>query len=269
LLSHYEKNNINLRRSYAGKLTSARAYVLGDDYYFVQDRESVMALWKQRTLSSPMTPYILTLKHLFGMEKKALSTYQADTSGPFPQPYPGSEVEPKNRVDRITHQFLLKGLTGPGLKPLIERTATSIRQKLERLPVSDEWVEYPDMLELFQEIVGSSIIESLAGPSLLKVNPTFLVDYWKFDSYVTWFARGVPSFLIPRGFAIRSSLLSQIREWYSYARSNFDESSIGKDGDFDPYWGSTLMRLRQKSLPKIENHDDAAHASTDLGLIWA
>lgn len=216
-----------------------------------------------------MASYILTLKHLFGMEKKSLSAYEADSSGPFPKPFPGSNVEPRNRVDRITHQVLLKGFTGPGLKPLIERTTVSLREKLDRLPVGDEWVENPDLLKFFHDFVGATMIEAIAGPSLLRVNPTFLEDFWQFDQYISWFARGIPSFFMAKGFAIRSSLLGQLKSWYSFARSNFHASSISEDGDFDPSWGSAMIRSRQETLSQIDNHDDSAHASTDLGLFWA
>jgi hypothetical protein len=155
------------------------------------------------------------------------------------------------------------------LKPLIERTTDSLQLKLDQLPIGNEWVEFPDLLKFFHDLVGATMVEALAGPSLLQVNPTFLDDFWEFDQYISWFARGVPSFLIPKGFSIRSRLISQLKEWYCYARKNFNESSIDKDGQFDPYWGSAIMRWRQETLPHIDDHDDSAHASTDLGLLWA
>ncbi|KAF2022235.1 Pfs, NACHT and ankyrin domain protein [Aaosphaeria arxii CBS 175.79] len=259
----------NASLSYAGKLTSARVNVLGHGYYFIQDRESIEALWRTQMLSSPMASYIITLKYLFGMRENALLAYQEDNSGPFPKPFPGSNVEARNRIDKITHQVLLRGFTGSGLKPLTQRTAGALRKRLDQLPVDQDWVEYPDLLKFFYDIVGTSIVESLAGPSHLQINPTFLDDFWTFDQYIPWFARGMPSFLIPKGSTVRSKLINQLQSWYSFARNNFHESSIGEDGDFDSYWGSSIIRSRHETLRHVDGHDDSAHASTDLGLLWA
>ncbi|KAF2805344.1 cytochrome P450 [Mytilinidion resinicola] len=255
--------------SYAGEMAAARMTILGKEIYFFQDRESVAAMWKQQLLSSPVEAYIYSLSYIFGMKETALATYRADDSGPFRKPYPGSNVRSQDRVDHITHSGLLKALTGSGLAPTAQQFMESFLERLDNLPADENWTDMPDLLKFFQDVVGTASMQAVAGPTLLKLNPTFVDDFWSYDKYVPWFARGVPSFIMLGAVKNRGNLINQIKSWYAYARQHFDESSISKDGDGDPFWGSELMRGRQKTLLLARNQDDDSLASADLGLIWA
>ncbi len=260
---------MNPPRTFHGKLTSCRVRFLGKEHYFVQDRHSVAALWKQNKLSSPIEPYILVLKYFFGMKKDALSIYEKDDSGPFHKPFPGSKVETRNRIDYITHREILKGLTGGGLEPLTKRTAKAIVRRMDNTAVGHDWVEYPDLMKFFQELVGTSIMEHLASPALFELNPNFSDDFWKFDKFLPKFAKGIPDFLVPGSAQVRKSLLDGLKKYYIHARTYYSTSSLDADGDFDPYWGSSLIKARQNTLLAVDNQDDDSIASADLGLIWA
>ena len=203
------------------------------------------------------------------MKKDALSIYEKDNSGPFHKPFPGSKVEPQNRIDWVTHREILKGLTGGGLEPLTKRTAKALVQRMNDTPVGHDWVEYPDLLKFFQKLVGMSIMESLAGPALFELNPNFSDDFWRFDKFLPKFAKGIPDFLVSGSAEVRRSLLDGLKKYYLYARKHYSTSSLDPDGDFDPYWGSGLMKARQTTLLAIDHQDDDSVASADLGLIWA
>jgi hypothetical protein len=139
---------------------------------------------------------------------------------------------------------------------------------LEEKNFSEEWTEMPDFSDFFRYMVGSCLIQTIFGPTMLRLNPEFMRDLWSFDDNVPWFARGVPSFIKPAAYRARQNTIDQLKRWYSYAREHFDESSIDSDGDGDVYWGSWLIRERQKKLLMIPNNDDEAVARTDLGLAW-
>jgi hypothetical protein len=83
------------------------------------------------------------------------------------------------------------------------------------------------------------------------------------------FARGLPSFIIPRAYRNRVRLTKHLKSWYTHAGSQFTESNIDGDGDGDRLWGSELMRNRQKDLLGVEGQNDESLAAVDLGLIWA
>lgn len=234
-----------------------------------QGPETVAAVWKQSQLSSPILIYTFALKNVFGMPKHALAAYKADDSGSHRRPHPESEIASRNRVDFLTHVDLFKAFGGPGLNRSFTRCSGNFRHNLVDLDISTEWVEMPDLCAFFQEQLGAAVLKGLYGPALLKLNPNFLQDLWIFDKATPKFAKMMPRCLIPSAYRARERLLGSIRLWYTYARNNFDESVIGPDGDADPYWGSQLVRSRQKVLSDIDDQDDDALASADLGLIWA
>jgi len=212
--------------------------------------------------------FVYVLKYFFGLSESVISVYRADDSGPFPKPYIGSNVPTEDRIDHITHHGFLRALGGPGLLPTARRYMSALTARIEEKSFSTEWTELADLSKFFQDVVGSSLIECLYGPTMLRLNPEFMQDLWGFDVSVPWLARGLPYFIKPSAYKPRQRCVDQLKRWYVYARENFDESNIGPDGDGDPFWGSSLMRYRQEKLLAVKNHDDDALARMDLGLAW-
>lgn len=204
------------------------------------------------------------------MPKRALAVYRADDSGSHRRPNPESNVAPHNRVDFLTHQILFKAFGGSGLNKCFDRCAEILRRNLEALNLpEDEWTEMPDLWAFFQSQMGTAVLEGLYGPTLSRLSPDFLQNLWAFDRATPNLAKLLPKFLIPEAYKVRSRLLDSIRRWHDYARQHFDESAIGPDGDADPYWGSQMVRSRQKVLLEVDGQDYDAIVAADLGLIWA
>ncbi|KAE8167494.1 cytochrome P450 [Aspergillus tamarii] len=254
--------------SYAGRLTCVRISLPLAGIYLFQEPDAVAALWKHPLLSSPIYIYTVGLRYLFGMKDDQIETYAADDSGPYRKPHPNSNVLPHNRVDYLTHDSLLRGLSGAGLTPTFQRCQDIITSQISSLSIEDEWIKMPDLLQFFRDHVGRAVLQSLFGPLLLSVNPAFMECLWKFDAATPYLAKRLPRWLVPSAYSIRESLLDQIQNWYRHARVHFHESLIAEDGDGDPCWGSRMIRERQQFLLAVDRQDDASLASTDLGLIW-
>ncbi|KAI1484554.1 Pfs, NACHT and ankyrin domain protein [Biscogniauxia mediterranea] len=254
--------------SYAGKLTSARVLFLGWEVYVFQDRETVKEIWNQKTLSSPFAIFQYVFKFFFGMSEANLSVYRTDDSGPFRKPYANSKVAADDRVEYMTIASFHRALNGPGLAPTTRRFMRALVTRTAELQLSEEWTEIPDLLDFFHHHVGASLVESIFGPTLLRLNPDFIDDMWEFDDNIPWLARAVPSWIMPKPYQVREKIVSQFKRWYVYARQHFHESCISEDGDGDPFWGSYLTRYRQKSILQVKNHDDDMLARTDMGLVW-
>jgi hypothetical protein len=227
-------------------------------------------VWKEQQLGSPIFIYTFALQHVFGMPKRALAVYRADNSGSHRRPHPESDVAPHNRVDFLTHQILFKAFGGSGLSTSFDRCAGILRRNLEALNLpEDEWTEMPDLWAFFQSQMGTAVLEGLYGPTLGRLSPGFLEDLWAFDRATPNLAKLVPKYLIPEANKVRGRRLDGIRRWHDHARQHFDDSAIGLDGDADPYWGSHMVRSRQKVLLDVDGQDYDAIAAADLGLIWA
>lgn len=219
-------------------------------------------------MSSPIPFYAHVLKHFFGMHSRALHTYQADTSGPFSQPFKGSNTPERNRLDHFTHEAFKKAFTGPSLATTTQRFMHNVKNRFNSVDISDDWTEMPDLVQFFRTAHGSALIEAVFGPALLEINPTFMDDLWNFDDGVPWLARLVPSFINGEPYRARKAVRDQLKKWYAFARANFTTDCIDGDGDGDPYWGSALIRELHSKYLQADNYDDDALASADLALAW-
>ncbi|OTA63683.1 cytochrome P450 [Hypoxylon sp. EC38] len=254
---------------YSGKLVSSRVSV-GPTWniYLFQDRDTVKEIWKKSAMMCAGRVHVYACKYLFGMPEKWLSVYAEDNSGQFHKPFPGSNIPPERRMHRILNDGIESALTGPGFDPTLQRFRSIFISQIQNLNApTGEWIEIKDFRKFIHDTVGLSLVQAIFGPSLLEVNPGFMDDLFEFDKALPWLARGVWSFIMPKPYAIRRRLHQHFKRWYLYARQHFTETSISKDGDGDPFWGSTWMRQRQKILDIIQ--DDDTLAAGDLGVAWA
>ncbi|KAI8954546.1 cytochrome P450 [Xylaria longipes] len=254
--------------SYAGQLTSSRiAAAPGLNVYLFQDRETIKRIWKKSAVMCAGRVHVYACKYMFGMPEKSLALYAADNSGPFPKPYPGSNVLPQNRIHRILNDGIEAALTGPGFDPTLQRFRKAFMLQISQLKIHEEWIEVSDFRKFVHETVGSSLLQAIFGPGLLLVNPNLVDDLFEFDQALPWLAKGLPAIFLPKPYAVRRRLHSAFKSWYAYARKHFSEEQISEDGDGDPSWGSAWMRHRQQTLGQIKDEDTLA--AGDLGVAWA
>jgi hypothetical protein len=256
-------------RTYAGKQTPVGIALLRDKIYLFQGAANIREIFKQPSLMTAIYMHTTVLKQLCGMSARAIDMYIADDSGSHHKPHPDSNVKQHNRIEFLTHENLVKGLSGPGLTPTFDRFTTLFTRELDNLDIGCGWLQMPDLMQFFQDHLTPPVFEALYGPTLLSSNPTFIQDIWQYDRAVQDLVRRLPRFWIPSGYQIRDKVLSSVKRWHLLARSKFDTSHIYADGDGDPCWGSDLVRSRQKMLLGVDNMDSDSVASADLGLIWA
>ncbi|KAK5631973.1 hypothetical protein RRF57_007687 [Xylaria bambusicola] len=254
--------------SYAGSLTSTCIHFFpGHKILFFQDPETIQHIWKQSDKFNTVRMRVYAYKYLFGMPKKWASVYEADDSGPFPKPLQGSNVAPEKRIHRFLAEGIDKALTGPGFAPTLSRLQKAYVNQMSNLEIGQEWSEFEDFRRLIHMTTGQSTIEAIFGPNLVRLNPDFMEDLFQFDRALPWLSKGIPRFIMPTVYRTREKLHDNFVTWYKYARENFQDHLIYKDGDGDPFWGSNWMRQRQKTLAHIQ--DDITLASSDLGIAWA
>ncbi|KAI0153287.1 cytochrome P450 [Xylariaceae sp. FL1272] len=250
-----------------GQPTTTAISFLGATVCILQDRATIVKFLRHSKLSSPIDLYVYTQKHLFGMPRKALASYQADDSGPHAVPFTGTNVQ--FRIDHILHKSFLRAWSGPRLQQTSRRYVSTLETNLANLETSpDSWVEVPDLFKFFLKPVSASITETVFGKYLLDIFPSFLDDLWIYDDMLPWIARGVPSYIFPGPYRFRQKLLQQLKNWQVQARATFDQSMVEGDS-WEPNWGSELVRDLQTLLAEQGTHDEDGLASHHLGLIFA
>ncbi|KAF2468300.1 cytochrome P450 [Lindgomyces ingoldianus] len=253
-----------------------RVKILNYEFYVVQGAENIKVIFKNSWACTSVPFVKFALGYAFGLPPKALSLYDKDNSGSGRVPHPDSTVEARNRVDYRVYQTLVKLLEGKGLLPFWSRFADDITTRMctlqSRFEGSD-WEHCTDLMRLVGDEATISFVNALCGPHLLRLNPTFLQDFWDFDhgsmhpNELTSVS-GMPWILAPRAYAVRKRVLNAVRIWQKHARENYTDSARGADGD-DPFWGATFFRDRQNMFLEMDGFDHDAIASEDFGAIWA
>lgn len=160
-------------------------------------------------------PYGIALKYCFGMALRATTIYILDTSGSHEKAIAKSDVLPYNRVSYRTHQNLLQELLGVALTPVSDCLENTLTESLYSLNISEKWVEFPDLLEFFEDHIGTAIVEAVFGSALLFHNPGFIRDLWVYDKVVMNLAKRLPFFWIPNVYRLREKLLHSMKRYHT------------------------------------------------------
>ncbi|KAH8723973.1 cytochrome P450 [Phaeosphaeriaceae sp. PMI808] len=257
-------------KTFFGRSHPVRVKILTYEFYIVQGAENIKTLFK-RSWACSSVPFVkFALGYAFGLHSKALALYDKDDSGGSQTPHPGSTVEARNRIDYLVYHSLGRLLEGKGLTPFWNRFSGDITTRLHDLQsrLSSNWENQPDLMRFVGDEATSSMVNALCGPHLLRLNPTFLRDYWVFDRNLQTYLQGIPWIFAPRAYASRKRVLNAVKTWQKHAREHYTDSALDANGD-DPFWGSSFFRDRQKMFLEMDGFDHDAIASEDFGAVWA
>lgn len=245
-----------------------RIPLLTNDLYLVHGAKNIAEAFRATSLSVTWSMGFV-LVHCFGMSKQAADVYHKDTTGAREKPNIGSKTEPPNRIYYKTHETLLEGLLRQGLVPMTDRLEVEMRASISTLRISDDWTYFPDLKEFYEVFLGTTVIKTIFGSTLLSLNPDFVQDLWNIDGVVMTLAKRLPIIFAPRTYWLRRKLLLQVKRWHAYARARSAEHQNAEDQDNDPHWGCKMIRDRYKTLRATQSQDDDSIASTDLAFIWS
>lgn len=189
-------------------------------------------------------------------------------------PLPGSTVPPHLRVWHHQHKTALRYLQGDSLKAHGARFIEYLSAELNNCslpgPVHAEWVQIDDFYRWWTHRLFTAAIIALCGPHLVRLSPSFVEDFWGYIGHTPTISKFYPRFLAPRAYRARQRVLDAIKRWHVYAREHSDYRMNGpEDPDWDEYWGSKWMKVRQQWSQDSGEMDDDALASDDLAVITA
>ncbi len=238
-----------------------RLRLLGIDPYLIQGRENIRAVFKQSTKSNPGPAQKFIAARLFGMPRPASETFVNDVSGYSAKPLAGTEhIQPKNRICYRDHEILKSLLQGSQLAQLTATFSESLLKHFEQLSVTEEWIDIPDLFAFLTTHVTPAAIEAFVGPSLTKViDPDFVRDFWRFDSWIPALAKGIPGICMKEAFQLRDKLRDSIERWRNFLERSNDEVRAK----------CPPAMLEKFQLRDANGWDTRAVSASDLGLIWA
>ncbi|KAI1821136.1 cytochrome P450 [Xylaria intraflava] len=244
-----------------------RVKAMFQDIYIIQGARDMRNYFNQRSLSLFFLQPII-MRNVFSLPAATVKAYLSDNSGEGPEPLPGTNVLPHNRVEYLFRQSQRRFLTGPGQTSFFRRFDINAAKRFSNLDFSDEWTHVPDFTAIFKSDLTAAVMDALAGPGLMRRNPSFAEDLWAFNEGVGRLLLGLPRFLSWKSHQARRRVLDAVRDWQAWASKNFTPDSIDEDGN-DPFWGCKFFRERQEMFAKVDGFGVDAVASEDLSFLWS
>ncbi|KAI0846352.1 cytochrome P450 [Daldinia vernicosa] len=241
-------------------------------YIIVANPSHIQTIFKSSKQLTSKPAILHSLKHILKSPAHAVAFYAADNSGIAASPRKGSNIKHHNRINfhqaHTVHEFL----SGQHLTHIADRYLTILQRNLSSLFASrsDDWVEYPDLYQFIQIQATKASIETIMGSKILEINPNIIDDFWEFDNNVPQFLKCLPRWMMPAPFKARDRVHDSIKKWHAYAHAHSDCSRISaNDPEWEPFFGTKMIRARQNYMLKMKPLDADARASEDLGLMMA
>ncbi|KAI5861438.1 cytochrome P450 [Durotheca rogersii] len=238
-------------------------------FYVFADSEQVKTVFRNSKRMTNKSSTLFALHYLLGLPRSAVNFYQADDSGMSLTPRPGSKTRPENRINFLIAHNAKVYMSSSHLQTLDELYVAILLRRLDALDVGDEWVAFPDLHVFLQRIAMHSSIEALAGSKVLELCPQLVEDILVFQSYVPDFLHLRPRWLVPEAYRVRKRILDGFKKWEEHALKHSDCSQVGpEDAEWEPYWGTKLVRVRQQYTRNAKGMNADARATENLGFIF-
>ncbi|KAI0545637.1 cytochrome P450 [Xylaria curta] len=257
-----------IQRLHSDKPLLARAGHLR--FFLITDPNLVKVIFRNSKKMSNKSVTLFALQHLLKLPKTTVNFYWADDSGMGKIPRKNSVTSPENRINFLISHNIKRYLSSTHLTALNGRYMAVLAQEMSSHGSTNEWITYPDLHAFIQQITIRASLEALIGSKIFEIYPNFVEDLMTFLSDVPKFFGLLPSLRIPRAYQARRRLLEGIKRWHCIAlqNSNCDDVEPEKP-EWEPYFGSKLLRIRQQYSLKLEDMTADARAAEDLGLVFA
>lgn len=238
-------------------------------FFLYRNSEHIKAVFRASKRTTNKSTTLFALRNLFDLPKSAVQLFQDDDSGTGLRPRKESKTSPENRINYLVTHTSREFLSSDYLEDMNRRYMSILLRHLDTFDVQSEWVEFSDLHEFIQQATIRPSVEALVGSEFFKLNPEFDKDLFIFQHYIPDFLHLLPRWLIPTAYRVRRRLLQSIKRWHQHAHNHYDCSRYGpEDPNWEPYFGSKLIRAREHYSLKISKMTPDARATEDLGLIF-
>ncbi|TGJ81618.1 hypothetical protein E0Z10_g7141 [Xylaria hypoxylon] len=239
-------------------------------FFLLSNPEHVKALFRRSRETTNTVTVAFTLRNLVDLPRETVSLYLSDNSGAGLKPRKDSDIPPERRITFLVSHNLHMFLSFRHLDGISKRYSGMLSHRIDSIDVGNEWVSWPNLSDFLQRTTLVPEIEALFGLKLLELTPGFIDDLLIFTRHVPDFLRLRPRWLNLPAHRARKRLIQHVMRWHEYAQTHVDFTEISdEDPDWEPFWGSKLMRVRQEYELKTGAMDSVARACEDVGLIWA
>lgn len=186
---------------------------------------------------------LMVSENIWGMTKSDLALLINDRSGTGKTPAPGTEgILPEKRIWANVHHNLDQYLARPeATRSLGESYHRFFSAKLGQQP-SGQWVEVR-LFDFLRATMAECATKALGGELLFEVNPDMVDGLWALDDVAFQLLYALPAWLNPKPLQVRARMQAMMTAYLEEAFRRFDWSGPDADSDWEPIFGSRLMRV--------------------------
>ena len=178
-----------------------------------------------------------------------------------------SPAECKKTVHGLEKLYAAHLASPRATSSLIGQFLETYTQELETFE-NQEWTEV-EIHGFLRQAMSKAAISALIGPNIFKRSPSFVEDYWQFDTNFKSLLYGMPTLLCQKETLARDRVLEKVKSFLTGAWDRVDWNNEQQiDADWEPVFGSRMVRELEKFLHGlgISVH---GRASIELSLIFA
>ena len=214
--------------------------------YLISGSQNVQTLFRSTNQVSNKKFILMVSENIWAMKKSDLALLINDRSGTGKKAAPGTEGTPsEQRIWATVHHNLDQYLARPeatlSLGDLYHKFFSA---KLEQQP-SNEWVEVR-LFDFLRASMAESATKALGGELLFEVNPDMVDGLWALDEVAFRLLYALPAWLNPKPLQARARMQAMMTAYLEEAFKRFDWNSPDADSDWEPIFGSRLMRVSAK-----------------------
>lgn len=205
------------------------------------------------------------LQQGMGMPAQDAEKLILDSTGSNPTPI--GPIPENGRIWITLHKVFHKYLSdSKAANFLANKFMGELSSRLNPLATED-WSSVT-VLGLLHEKMFAASVNTLAGPNLMKNNPTFMKDFWVFDENFMRLIIGYPRLTIRKGWNARDRCIKATMKWLTDAWENYDwEKKEPDEIGWEENFGFSLFRVREEAQAKYGLSLEA-RAATELSVIW-
>lgn len=225
------------------------------DVYVVSGAEYLNAVWKSTKELTSTNGINIALSNMFGTPKSDMKFFEADDSGITHDPFPHTSTRPQDRVFYLMHKATVDSLAGSHLVSSAQSFQTALAKKIEDLPISDDWVEFPDLFNFLRPIISCATIEAMCGSYFVTQYPKFTKYFWQFNADMPKLLQGWPKWLMPGAWVARDRCIETMKKWR-------------KTSSDDNFNGNAMIPQRWSYFSEMKGLSEHGVACSDLGILW-
>ena len=188
--------------------------------------------------------------------------------------YQSTSVQGCEHMDKIHCSYtsrraeLISFLQGRHLDKMTKGFINRLSQifQADTMITNDSWMFVPDLYDFMRRRLFRASIETTCGEFIFSICPTFYEDFWAFDDSFYALMEGIPRWWAPQAYESREKMLDNLKRWQSYSAERFEWQVDDRDVDYEPLFGSSLMRAMQRRHRAL-GYSDTGKAADTLGYL--